>query len=236
MGPEGRARETTQKANPPIPALPATEPCSQISTSPKQSVCDILANIIFKNVETDKCRENLNSASVVLPKYSDNKITITSTGEMKTMHMSEVVGLGGRGPTFALGRPRAPLADTRARLWAPSPSHPAAGTSEHVLDPPSLRSLGFERNVSLQPVTEAQVEVTCHEKALAGREVPRGGSGGPRNSPAASPGCLGLTPVRSDLASICGKQHLWGGFEIPVILLQDLKEAVGILIILMKGH
>lgn len=121
MGPEGRARETTQKANPPTPALPATEPCSQISTSPKQSVCDILANIIFKNVETDKCRENLNSASVVLPKYSDNKITITSTGEMKTMHMSEVVGLGGRGPTFALGRPRAPLADTRARLWAPSP-------------------------------------------------------------------------------------------------------------------
>lgn len=172
MGPEGRARETTQKANPPTPALPATEPCSQISTSPKQSVCDILANIIFKNVETDKCRENLNSASVVLPKYSDNKITITSTGEMKTMHMSEVVGLSGRRPTFALGRPRAALADTRARLWAPSPSHPAAGTSEHVLDPPSLRSLGFERNVSLQPVTEAQVEVTCHEKALAGREVP----------------------------------------------------------------
>lgn len=85
-------------------------------------------------------------------------------------------------------------------------------------------------------MTEAQVEVTCHEKALAGREVPQEGSGGPRDSPAASPGCLGLTPVRSDLASICGKRHLWGGFEIPVILLQDLKEAVGILIILMKGH
>lgn len=124
MGLQGRARETTQKANPPTPALPATEPCSQISTSPKQSVCDILANIIFKNVETDKCRENLNSASVVLPKYSDNKITITSTGEMKTMHMSEVVGLGGRGPTFALGRPRADLRPGAAA--GPSGGHSGA--------------------------------------------------------------------------------------------------------------
>lgn len=134
MGPEGRARETTQKANPPTPALPATEPCSQISTSPKQSVCDILANIIFKNVETDKCRENLNSASVVLPKYSDNKITITSTGEMKTVHMSEVVGLGGRGPTFALGRPRADLRPGAAA--GPSGGHSGASlgsVAPHIL-------------------------------------------------------------------------------------------------------
>lgn len=50
------------------------------------------------------------------------------------------------------------------------------------------------------------------------------------------PALLWAGPFQMDLASIYRKWYLWGGFEILIILLQDLKEAVGTMIILMKDH
>lgn len=115
--------------------------------------------------------------------------------------------LGGCGLTFALGADAVPSeGHLDTSLSSVPPSLSCTSTNEHVLDTFSLHSLDFERNVALHPVTAAQVEARGHlSRERAGRKgVPQEGGRATQGQPAASPVCLGLTPIQRILPAFIG--------------------------------